>query len=56
MAWAIMDSDLVKIQELVSVGHDLLGAIELLVNVEEGAHERLSEEIMELDGQANSLA
>jgi hypothetical protein len=56
MAWAIMDSNLVKIQELVSVGHNLLGAMELLVNVEEGAHKRLSEEITELDGQANSLA
>jgi hypothetical protein len=46
----------VKIHELVSVGHDLLGAMELLVNVEEGACERLNEEIMELDGQANSIA
>ena len=54
MAQMIMDSDLVKIQELVSMGFDLLQAMELLVDVEDGAHERLNddieEEIAKLDG------
>ena len=42
---AIMDSDLVQIPELVGVGHDLLQAIEILANVEEGAHDRLNAEV-----------
>ena len=53
MAWTIMDSDLTKIQELVDVGHDLLRAMKLLVDVEDGAHKRLNdnieEEIVKLD-------
>jgi hypothetical protein len=40
-----MDSDLVQIPELVGVGHDLLQAIEILANVEEGAHDRLNAEV-----------
>ena len=39
MAQMIMDSDLVKIQELVGMGCDLLQAMELLVDVEDGACE-----------------
>jgi hypothetical protein len=53
-ARAIMDSDLVRMRELVSVGCDLLQAIEILANVEEGARDRLNaevnEEIAKLDG------
>ena len=54
MARTIMDSDLVRMQELVGVSHDLLQAMELLVDVEDGARERLNddieEEIAKLDG------
>jgi hypothetical protein len=54
MARTIMDSDLVKMRELVGAGRDLLQAMELLVDVEDGARERLNgdieEEIAKLDG------
>ena len=54
MARTIMDSDLVKMRELVGAGRDLLQAMELLVDVEDGARERLNgdidEEVAKLDG------
>jgi len=54
LARAIMDSDLVRIRELIGVGCDLLQAMEILANVEEGARDRLNaevdEEIAKLDG------
>ena len=54
MAQTIMDSDLVRMRELVGVSRDLLQAMELLVDVEDGARERLNddieEEIAKLDG------
>ena len=47
IAWTIMDSDLAKIQELVGVGHNILWAMKLLVDVEDGAHKRLNDNIEE---------
>ena len=45
MARTTMDSDLVQMQDLISVGQDLLRAMEVLVDVEDEACERLNREI-----------
>ena len=45
MARTAMDSDLVRMRDLISVSRDLLRAMEVLVDVEDEARERLNGEI-----------
>jgi hypothetical protein len=54
MGQAVMESDLARTEALIDIVRELLGSLEVLLDVEEAARERLNAEIdveIELEGQ-----